>query len=51
MSFDAGEGEVVYNVESGVTIDLISETVSGAGDFVKDGAGQLLFREVMTPRL
>ena len=42
MRFDGGE--VVYNVEPGVSIDLLPETVAGTGSFVKDGAGQLLFR-------
>ena len=37
-------GEARYKVESGVTVDLLRETVTGSGDLVKEGAGELAFR-------
>ena len=37
------DGAARYNVEGGVTADLLLESVSGDGDIVKKGSGQLKF--------
>ena len=39
-----GENEAVYNIEGDLNVDLSLETVSGDGDFIKEGAGSLSFR-------
>ena len=36
-------GEARYNVENGVTANLLAELVSGPGDVVKEGPGELVF--------
>ena len=34
-----GENEAVYNIEGDFNVDLSLETVSGDGDFIKEGLG------------